>query len=132
MFMMSVDGRIWNGQFTGSRTDWEHALKLLKTLKSTQDAKPAEATTTGTGEPKALEPARSDRVAVVVADHPDGPWSGRLPNGIAVELLGVGEDARWWHRNGMPLAAPPLALNVERRSLPPQPDFVRRAFVATG
>jgi hypothetical protein len=33
MFMMSIDGQIWNGQFTGKQTDWTEALKLLKTIR---------------------------------------------------------------------------------------------------
>ena len=34
MFMMSVDGQTWNGQFTGSPDGWKESLKLLKTIRS--------------------------------------------------------------------------------------------------
>jgi serine/threonine protein kinase len=34
MFMMSVDGQTWNGQFTGTPDDWREALGLLKALRS--------------------------------------------------------------------------------------------------
>ena len=34
MFMMSVDGQIWNGQFTGPSERWIEALKLLTTIKT--------------------------------------------------------------------------------------------------
>ena len=33
LFVMSVDGQTWNGQFTGKPDDWRDALKLLKTVK---------------------------------------------------------------------------------------------------
>ena len=33
MFMMSVDGRVWNGQFTGSPDAWKHAFTVIKSLK---------------------------------------------------------------------------------------------------
>jgi hypothetical protein len=33
MFMMSVKGEIWNGQFTGNSDDWVKALHLLSSLK---------------------------------------------------------------------------------------------------
>ncbi len=33
VFMMSVDGLIWNGQFTGKPDDWAGALKLLNAIK---------------------------------------------------------------------------------------------------
>ena len=47
-----------------------------------------------------------------------------------MELLAVGENEQWWQPNGSPLAEPPFKLYEERRSQPPPPDFVRRAFVA--
>ena len=31
-FMMTVDGQVWNGQFTGRPEDWAKALKLITTL----------------------------------------------------------------------------------------------------
>ncbi len=34
MFMMSVDGRIWNGQFTGPLESWRQALTVLKSIKN--------------------------------------------------------------------------------------------------
>lgn len=33
MFMMTVEGQVWNGQFTGKPDDWSTALGLLKALK---------------------------------------------------------------------------------------------------
>jgi hypothetical protein len=33
MFMMSVNGEIWNGQFTGTMDDWVKSLQLLGTIK---------------------------------------------------------------------------------------------------
>lgn len=33
IFMMSVDGQIWNGQFTGQSEHWLQSLRLLKTIK---------------------------------------------------------------------------------------------------
>jgi len=36
MFMMSVDGQTWSGQFTGTPDDWREALKLLKTIRGNQ------------------------------------------------------------------------------------------------
>jgi len=33
IFMLSVDGQIWNGQFTGQSENWLQALRLLKTIK---------------------------------------------------------------------------------------------------
>jgi hypothetical protein len=33
MFMMSVEGEVWNGQFTGKPEQWPQALKLLTTIK---------------------------------------------------------------------------------------------------
>ncbi len=33
IFMMSVDGQVWNGQFTGPPERWIEALKLLMTIK---------------------------------------------------------------------------------------------------
>jgi len=33
IFMVSVDGQIWNGQFTGQSEHWLAALKTLKSLK---------------------------------------------------------------------------------------------------
>jgi len=33
MFMMSVNGQTWSGQFTGTPDDWQKALELLKTIK---------------------------------------------------------------------------------------------------
>jgi len=33
IFMVSVDGQVWNGQFTGQSEHWLTSLKLLKTLK---------------------------------------------------------------------------------------------------
>jgi hypothetical protein len=34
MFFMYVDGRVWSGQFTGSRDEWDQALPVLKSLKA--------------------------------------------------------------------------------------------------
>lgn len=34
MFMMSVDGKIWNGQFTGPPDAWQQALTVLKSIKT--------------------------------------------------------------------------------------------------
>ncbi len=34
MFMMSVDGKVWNGQFTGSPDAWTRALTAIKSLKN--------------------------------------------------------------------------------------------------
>jgi hypothetical protein len=31
--MMSVDGKIWNGQFTGTPDGWKQALTVLKDVK---------------------------------------------------------------------------------------------------
>lgn len=73
---------------------------------------------------------QAQSVAVTMTEHPEGPWMGRLPNGVAVELLAIGEEERWWQPNGLPLAAAPFPLDEERRSLPPQPGFVRRQFAA--
>ena len=33
MFMMSIDGQIWNGQFTGTTEQWTEALDLLTSIK---------------------------------------------------------------------------------------------------
>lgn len=33
MFMLNVEGEIWNGQFTGSPQDWTRSLELLKSLE---------------------------------------------------------------------------------------------------
>ncbi|MCO5053712.1 MAG: hypothetical protein M9920_15645 [Verrucomicrobiae bacterium] len=33
VFMMSVDGRVWNGQFTGPSNAWIQAIGLLKSIK---------------------------------------------------------------------------------------------------
>jgi hypothetical protein len=33
MFMVSVDGKIWNGQFTGTPDAWKQALNVLKGIK---------------------------------------------------------------------------------------------------
>jgi hypothetical protein len=33
MFMMSVDGRVWNGQFTGPSNSWIQAIGVLKSVK---------------------------------------------------------------------------------------------------
>jgi hypothetical protein len=33
VFVMEVDGRIWNGQFTGPPDAWKQALTVLKDLK---------------------------------------------------------------------------------------------------
>ena len=33
MFMMSVDSRVWNGQFTGPPDAWEQALAMLESVK---------------------------------------------------------------------------------------------------
>ena len=33
MFMMTVDGKVWNGQFTGSLDAWKQAFKLLKSIR---------------------------------------------------------------------------------------------------
>lgn len=33
MFMMSVDGKIWNGQFTGAPDAWKQAITVLKSVK---------------------------------------------------------------------------------------------------
>ena len=33
MFMMSVDGKLWNGQFTGPSNTWEQAILVLKSIK---------------------------------------------------------------------------------------------------
>ena len=33
MFMMSVDGRVWNGQFTGPSNAWIQAIGVLKSVK---------------------------------------------------------------------------------------------------
>jgi hypothetical protein len=33
MFMMSVAGRVWNGQFTGPPDAWKQALTVLKSIK---------------------------------------------------------------------------------------------------
>ncbi len=34
MFMMSVDGRVWNGQFTGPSNAWIQAIEVLKSVKN--------------------------------------------------------------------------------------------------
>ncbi len=33
IFMMSVDGRVWNGQFTGPSDAWKQVLVVLKSIK---------------------------------------------------------------------------------------------------
>ncbi len=33
IFMLHLDGQIWNGQFTGSPQDWTRSLELLKSLE---------------------------------------------------------------------------------------------------
>ena len=33
MFMMSVDGRVWNGQFTGPSNAWIQAIGVLKSVR---------------------------------------------------------------------------------------------------
>jgi len=33
MFMMSVDGRVWNGQFTGPSNAWMQAITVLKSVR---------------------------------------------------------------------------------------------------
>ena len=33
MFIVSVDGQVWNGQFTGQPENWLETIKLLKTIK---------------------------------------------------------------------------------------------------
>ena len=33
MFMMSVDGEIWNGQFNGPSDAWRQALTVLRSIK---------------------------------------------------------------------------------------------------
>jgi hypothetical protein len=35
LFMMSVDGEVWNGQFTGKPEQWPQTLKLLMSIKRT-------------------------------------------------------------------------------------------------
>ena len=32
MFLMSVDGKLWNGQFTGTTESWTQALTVLKSI----------------------------------------------------------------------------------------------------
>ncbi len=44
---------------------------------------------------------------VNIVAQPNGPWIARLPGGGTVELVGVGEKARWWRPDGSPLAEPP-------------------------
>ena len=34
MFMMSVGGEVWNGQFTGTAEQWKQAVRLLTTIKT--------------------------------------------------------------------------------------------------
>lgn len=36
MFMFSVAGNIWNGQFTGSKEEWKHSIELLTSLKPSE------------------------------------------------------------------------------------------------
>lgn len=33
MFMMSVDGSIWHGQFTGPSSEWSEAITVLKSIR---------------------------------------------------------------------------------------------------
>ncbi len=33
LFMMAVDGRVWNGQFTGPPDAWQQALAMLRSVK---------------------------------------------------------------------------------------------------
>ena len=33
IFMMHIDGQVWNGQFAGTKEDWAESLKVLITLK---------------------------------------------------------------------------------------------------
>ena len=46
-----------------------------------------------------------------LGEHPDGPWIARLSGGGTVELVGVGENTRWWRPDGSPLAKPPYKSN---------------------
>jgi predicted Ser/Thr protein kinase len=55
------------------------------------------------------KPVLTDEQVVDVAANAVGPWIARLPDGIAVELVGVGENkkennGRWWRPDGSPLA----------------------------
>jgi len=34
MFLLSVDGKVWNGQFTGSSNTWFRAIGVLKSIKN--------------------------------------------------------------------------------------------------
>ena len=69
-------------------------------------------------------------VVVQVNEQPGGPWVGRLPGGVTVELLAVSDNDRWWQPNGLPLATSPNNLEPDGRQLPPVPDSMRRVFVA--
>lgn len=33
MFMMSIGGQVWNGQFTGPTDAWEQSLAMLRSIK---------------------------------------------------------------------------------------------------
>jgi len=83
-------------------------------------------------QPSAVSPATEAKVPPVVLrvnEQPNGPWVGRLPDGMTVELLAIGENDRWWQPNGAPLAAPPCALQEAPPKFP-EADFTRRAFIA--
>ena len=67
--------------------------------------------------------------AVDILHRPNGPWVGRLANGVTVELLAIGGTDRWWQPNGLPLAAPPIQVK-DHRYQPIEADDTRRTFVA--
>ena len=69
-------------------------------------------------------------MVVQVNEQPGGPWIGRLPGGVTVELLAVSDNDRWWQPNGLPLATSPNNYEPDGRQLPPVPDSMRRVFVA--
>ncbi len=62
-----------------------------------------------------------------VAAQSQGPWIARLSNGMTVvQLVGVGDEDRWWQPNGAALAKPPCQFDSGTKS--DDKGLVRRRF----
>jgi uncharacterized protein (TIGR03067 family) len=121
-------------QFASTPGSGVTLLQLRRTpqpapIRVGRPSRPAPQTASAQPTTAADESAKTPPVILRVADKPNGPWIGRLPNGVTVELLTIGENGRWWQPNGAPAAGPPCPLS-ERGPRSPEPDFTRRAFFA--